>query len=198
MADNDHFSDPNHTVKEIKLPASVFSLHGFDFTGHRSLAVVDLSSTSIEKIGNRTFAGCKSLRTASLPKTCKELGLGAFFSCHALLNIDLSETQVTEIKHDTFNGCFSLETVRLPKRLRAIGEAAFFSCNRVVSIDPFPDTLVAIRRRAFAQCSGLASVDLSTTHVLTIGYGSFEECSRPCSPRTRRRVWSPRPRTAPS
>lgn len=73
-------SDPKHTVKEMKLPASVVSLHGFDFTGHRSLAVVDPSSTSIEKIGNRTFAGCKSLRTALLPKTCKELGLGGVFS----------------------------------------------------------------------------------------------------------------------
>ena len=194
------FSDPKRTVKEMKLPASVSSLHGLHFHGQRSLVVADLSSTSIEKILDGSFDHCTALKTVLFPDTLKEIGKRAFHSCVALNSVDLSTTRVSTIGAQSFRWSGSIRTILFPKTLEELGEDSFASCAALVGVDlsntsvtvihvdtfrdcislesvRFPKVLENIGMRAFLRCNSLLGVDLSTTHVSTIGRGAFQGCS---------------------
>ncbi len=135
-------------IKEIKAG---------EFENNNDIREIDLYS--ITKIGERAFAGCKSLEKVSLNPNgniiidkeafsgCQNLSStcyfgnltsikdGAFKNCSGLKELMLSSTK--EVGMEAFKGCENLDTIALPA-LESIGEGAFDDCNSLSVVD-IPD-----------------------------------------------------------
>ena len=64
----------------------------------------------LQKIGNKAFHDCKSLKSITLPSTVTEIGIGAF------------------------HGCSKLRVVTLNEGLQKIGGVAFYNCKSIKRI----------------------------------------------------------------
>lgn len=94
----------------------------------------------LERIGEKAFCGCKSLKHVTFPMTLR---------C---------------IDEKAFKGCESLEDFVLPERLMSIGERAFRSCTSLRTL-VLPKSLTFVGNSAFADCTGLESVEIQSSFV---------------------------------
>lgn len=114
----------------------------------------DPAFATVEKIGEKAFAACRSLKKVTLPEKtssveaeafseCDELseiswndalvsiGNDAFFACKKLKRVDLKSVQ--NIGNTAFSSCASLEEVFIPKSVEELGYAAFYNCRSIKS-----------------------------------------------------------------
>ena len=64
-------------------------------------------------IGDRTFYGCTSLTSITIPDSVTSIGYGAFRGCSGLTSITIPDS-VTSIGSYAFSGCSSLESITIP------------------------------------------------------------------------------------
>lgn len=91
----------------------------------------------------------KNVKKVSLPKTLRELPLGAFYQCIELRKIFFSpEIKLTKIPEACFQGCVVLKEIIIPKSVVSIENHAF---KDVTSIKEFeiPDTVTFVDAHAF-------------------------------------------------
>ena len=72
-------------------------------------------------ISSRTLAGCRALRTVSLPHTLRRIGNGAFSACAALVSLSLPDG-VSEVGNGAFAYCAALTEIRFPRSVLTLGE----------------------------------------------------------------------------
>lgn len=79
------------------------------FKGCTSLKTVnlDMTSNSLEVLGQDVFRGCTSLEKMELPGSVSHIGYGAFMECSSLSEINIPSA-VTNIEGDAFLRCVSL------------------------------------------------------------------------------------------
>lgn len=123
------------------------SFEGEDQAFTKMLVVkkIDLSHTKIKKVPNGLCSGNKSLKEVALPKTCIEIGDGAF------------------------NECDSLGVMHAPN-VSAIGIEAFHNCNMLT--DVVFASGVSIGNNAFAGCESLEEFNIP---VSDLGYYAFND-----------------------
>jgi len=189
------------TQAEIK---PLGSLAGFPVKGvakwalgnDRSLSKVDLTDTSVEKIGYAAFYGCSSLVSVTLPDSLKEVGDWAFGACGKLKEMNLSGTQAARIGEYGFYNCLALAQISFPNTLTAIGKRAFLGCAALKEADlsgtqtaqigeyafynctalekaVYPAALAQMDTWAFGNCASLAEVDLSGSRLTGLNYAVF-------------------------
>lgn len=73
---------------------------------------------------NRSFDGCSTLETVSIPSTVSELEYGEFRDCSSLKSVEMAEG-VKSISDSAFGS--SLESAKIPASVNYIGEDAFRS-----------------------------------------------------------------------
>ena len=83
----------------------------------------------MEKIDSRTFKGCSSLTSLTLPSSLKE------------------------IKFESFSDCSSLVSLTLPSSLREIGDGAFKNCSGLKSIYVYSDLRQGMGSNVFDGCN---------------------------------------------
>lgn len=104
-----------------------------------------------QRIENRTFAGCTSLKNIILPNNIVYIGKQAF------------------------EGCAKLNSILLPDSLKMIDENAFKNCG-LISLE-LPDNVCLIGKQAFYQCPNLKKV-LFSNNLRILGDASFADCHR--------------------
>ncbi len=62
------------------------------------------------KIEDRSFGGCSTLTSITIPESVKEIGKEAFSGCSSLTTISIPES-VSEIKGSAFHGCSNLQEI---------------------------------------------------------------------------------------
>ena len=130
-----------------------------------------INGITVTKIGKRAFKGNSSLRTITLPDTCKSIGLEAFRSCTSLTYI---EGNGLEIVHESaLRQCFNLTDVNFPE-LKEIGKYSFMSDMRLESFSN--DKITKVPYQAFCSCKELREVDLP--NVTEIAAYAFATCWR--------------------
>ena len=87
----------------------------------------------IDSIDSRTFYGCESLASVTLPEGLTSIGDEAFSSCESLASITLPEG-LQRIGDQAFMYCMSLSSVSLPASLTDLGGGAFVYCLALNSI----------------------------------------------------------------
>jgi len=156
-----------------------------------------------EYVGERAFAGCKSLVKVSWPSTVTKIGSGAFANCSSLTAMTVAGN-VQEIGTGVFAECDSLKELTLPfigpdvrqsrrlnylfdekfgvpsslKKLTVRGgnivDYAFYYCNNLETVE-FGGNANEVGAYAFYGCESLQTVSVPSS-VERIGDGAFGSC----------------------
>ncbi len=119
---------------------------------------------SVEYIGNRSFALCRSLRYITLPAALKTIGEGSFMGCKSLHGITLPKklslikqemfydsgikkieipASVKEIESNAFKCCWDLEGIGLHEGLKKLGSGVFSCTDKLASVT-IPKSVISI------------------------------------------------------
>ncbi|MBD5433972.1 MAG: leucine-rich repeat domain-containing protein [Treponema sp.] len=98
------------------------------FYGCKSLASIEIPE-SVTEIGGSAFRG-SGLKTVTIPKGVKAIGMETFKDCESLESITLPRG-VTEIGTDAFWECTSLKSLSIPRSVTKIDDYAFRDCNNL-------------------------------------------------------------------
>ena len=135
---------------------------------------IDGKAYAVSSIGDRTFFGCSSLTSITIPNSVTSIGVDAFFLCIGLSSVTIPNS-VTSIGYSAFYGCSGLTFVTIPNSVMSIGENAFYGCSGLTSVT-IPNSVTSIGGGAFCCCSGLTSVTIPNS-VTSIGRSAFRDCS---------------------
>ena len=170
-------------LKTITLPdgLEILGARCFESCGLTEMKIPDSVTTFKGQLDNdepdaarRTFDGCFSLKSVTLPKNITEIYNGMFRYCTSLTSITLPET-VTVIRQSAFYGCSKLSNINLPSSITGIESAAFQNCTSLKTI-VFPEEgSISMGGRTF-QGSGLTSITLPC--VKGIGTYCFYNCEK--------------------
>ena len=92
---------------------------------------VDLTRTSLRRIGTFSLSGSVSLRTVTLPRSLTEVGDLFLTSCTNLRSVDMGHTALQTVGSCFAAGCSSLTTVVLPDTVTEVGRGFLDECGRV-------------------------------------------------------------------
>ena len=84
-------------------------------------------------IGTRSFKGCTSLTSVTIPDSVTSIGWSAFEGCTALTEIRLPSA-LEAIESETFSNCVRLTSVTIPKSVTDIEEKAFYYCESLTDV----------------------------------------------------------------
>ncbi|MBR1430039.1 leucine-rich repeat protein [Ruminococcus sp.] len=150
------------SVSSITLPSSLERIPESAFEGCRNLKEVIIPE-GVKEIGDKAFYGCSSLEYVYMPDSVVQLGKEAFSSYRILAYGSCKSLErvrlsdnITELNTRCFYNCKNLKEINLPKKLTVIGESAFQNCSQLKSI-VLPDNLERIESSAFLR-SGLIKV----------------------------------------
>jgi hypothetical protein len=165
-------SDVTHVI----IDRSVKIIPERAFLNRRKLVSVEMHD-GVERIEERAFQGCISLRGIKLPGVVA-VELGAFQLCTALTDVDFGDKLET-IRYDAFNNCHSLQKIKMPS-LRAIGLRAFSDCKQLTDVElPAVET---IGEYAFLRCVSLQRIAIPLKNItfppdpFTQRYNQFYYC----------------------
>ena len=155
----------------------------------------------VERIGEKAFEGCSSLKEITIPSSVTSVESNAFSDTayyrdssnweNGILYINdiLVEAKKTisgnvSIKNGTRlianrafsdysleNSCTKIQSVTLPNTLKIIGDYAFYGCSSLTNIT-IPDSVTSIGYYAFDGCSNLNTIKLGKS-IEFIGPGAF-------------------------
>ncbi len=145
----------------------VINIPSFVFYDNTNITIVTIDST-VKKIGDRAFFGCKNLSSIIIPDSVEYIGEGAF--CNSgVTKIQLSDN-LTSIQAETFRDCINLTNIEIPNSVEYIGEGAFN--NSGVTKIQLSDNLTSIQAETFKDCINLTNIEIPNS-VEYIGEGAF-------------------------
>lgn len=110
------------------------------------------------EIVSRSFSGCDTLTSVTIPTSVTSIANSAFKNCSQLASIEIP-TSVTAIGNSAFENCSSLTSITVPKGVKTIGTSAFAGCSGLISAT-VPTSVTSIGKSAFAGCNKLESITL--------------------------------------
>ncbi len=159
-------------VENLIIPDGITALNK-TFSGCSSLKSVTIPD-SVTSIGGYAFYGCAGLTSITIPDSVTSIGDYAFSNCKSLAKVTIPDS-VTSIGEYAFYGCSSLARITIGKGVTSIGEYAFRYCYSLASVT-IPDSVTSIGYSAFSGCTGLASVTMPDS-VTFIGMSAFGGCT---------------------
>ncbi|KAL3892611.1 MAG: hypothetical protein SGPRY_014963 [Prymnesium sp.] len=137
------------------------------------------SSLSIPRgalsIGERTFVGCQSLKSITLPDSVKFIHKASFKNCRNLSSLSMGEF-VASIGDESFMNCCSLTSVVIPNGVETIGAGAFQGCTNLAWLK-FGNRVRVIAAEAFEACTALREVAIPDSVEDILG-GAFAGLSQ--------------------
>jgi hypothetical protein len=146
---------------------------------------INLSST-INKLGIRTFYKCKSLTSITVPDTVSILDSECFYGCLNLKSITIG-SNVTYLGPRCFKNCallFPTGQLNIPSSVKIIEEECFEYCISLISINfginnlsnlTNNSNIKKLGNRCFIDCQKLVSVILPS-NLTIIGESCFKNC----------------------
>ncbi len=119
-------------IRTVTVGEGVTDLQRFAFYGCYNLETVTFSST-VENVGDYTFAYCSSLRDVTFSDGVTMIGANAFRDCVGLETITLG-SNVAEVREFAFSSCTNLREVTLPATLKVLGDWAFYPCSDLQTV----------------------------------------------------------------
>ena len=169
----------------------------FDSAFENCRQLSDVYFPCAESIGNRAFAGCKTLLKASYSGTLNAIGVSAFEAsaiesltlskgitavpakcckdCTALKTV-IFEGEVTVIGDRAFEDCAVLESVNGTDNITEVGSYAF-SNNEKMEFDTFPNGIKNVGAHALEFCKNL-TIGVLNPAIETVGDWGFAYCTK--------------------
>ncbi len=178
------------TIMSVVLPPGLQTFGRDAFLNCTGLeTVTPLLPDTLTELGQRTFAGCTSLRgdpvfpahTVTSTYTWTT-GTWGWFNGSKITSCDMSAATMTEIVGSSFANCSLLEWVKLPQGVKTFGSNCFDNCPVLESITPFlPVGITSIGQAAFYRCPKLTGdlvlagdAPITLTHHNNNGFGLFQ------------------------
>ena len=161
----------DNTVQNVSIPAAIngvavtaIASYVFYDAGARNITAVSIPK-SLREIGSHAFWTCSkmtSLRFASTGEL-ETIGEYAFYGCSALTSLSIPAS-VQTIEGWAFCNCANIESLRFAtgSKLRTIGDDAFNGCGSLTRVS-LPQGLQAIGEYAFCYCDNLTTVYVPNT-----------------------------------
>ncbi|HIU40271.1 MAG TPA: leucine-rich repeat protein [Candidatus Aphodocola excrementigallinarum] len=163
----DNLFENNDFISSIVIPSSVVEIGNNTFK-NANIKTIDMKADSIS-VGNYAFYGLKELKT--IRSTINSLGDYSFANCYSLDNIKLSD-DLKEIGAYSFFNDHNLENINIPSGVTSIGKYAFSSTK--ISSVTIPNTMTEIKEGTFLNCYSLSSVTIPNG-VKNIGEYAFQK-----------------------
>lgn len=173
------------------VPASVKALETYAFYANPYLNTVTFEQDScIEDFGSYTFGGCTALKTVTIPKSVKKIGLIPFTGCSSLESINVENGNskyfsvdgvlMSKDKDGTsiirYPVAKKTTSYTIPAAVTNIEYGAFLDCSTIVAVDYEKNSqLTTVGREAFESCSALTSVSFPKS-VTEFDVGTFMFC----------------------
>jgi len=160
-----------NTLTTIILPESVVKIEEAIFYESKKLTYITFGG-NVKEIGDGIFIGTKPVHLG-IPHSVEKMGEKVFQNCGSLRTSFLSKN-MSEIPYGTYYGCTNLTSfVSIPEKVEKIGKQAFYNCKALLSFK-FPDNVIEIGEEAFA---GSAIINLVIPPMLeSISAGAFKGC----------------------
>lgn len=142
-------------LRKVVLPSSLEEIGSFAFYGCTLLSEISFKNCpSLKTIGDSAFAGCKALQNVWIPKSCSQIGIGAF-SDSGFKSIEFEDpSSLASLPEHVFKDCVSLSRMIVPESVKSIGVSAFYGCKSLVSLT-LPESVEQIAGYAFSGCEKL-------------------------------------------
>lgn len=164
----DYMFEGQSKLYSVKLPATLEHIGKSVFENCDNLREVTFAGENVETVGARTFKGCRSLNSITLPAGVKEIEEEAFIGCSNLTFVDFP-VSLLKIGEKAFADC-GFTSIQLPPALEVIGEDAFNGSSlREVRV---PSSVRTIEDGAF-KCPDLAAVYTYTIEPTAINQNTF-------------------------
>ena len=175
-------------LKYVSLSSSIVTIgaEAFALTALQEIIIPE----NIESIGNRCFAGCKSLSLFYVPSNesrLRDIGDYLFDDSIILSNITCNNQYFSSDRGVLYNSdktelvlcppASSIKYFSIPNTIKTISNSAFYKCKNVVHILIPDDSVETIGVSAFSYCSELLSINIPSC-IKTIQTGAFLGCTR--------------------
>lgn len=158
-------------LKEIKLPSTLERIgsSAFENSGLESIIIPE----GVTSLSDKSFYGCKNLKSVQLPSTLRKLYEGYTFAyCINLTRINFPEN-LDYISQYAFQGS-GIRSAKLPEGLTWIGASAFSKCGNLTYVS-VPASATRIDGGAFADNPRLSKVDFQAK-VDSLPDSIFKNC----------------------
>ena len=145
----------NYTQREIVIPASI-TWEGKKYP--------------VTELGVKSFYGCSSLTSITIPSSVTSLGEDCFYGCNSLTSVTIPSS-VTSLGNSCFYNCRSLTSVTIPSSVTSIGGLCFYGCSSLTSIT-IPSSVTSLGWYCFQDCNNLYSVNIQSPKI-ELGYYCF-------------------------
>ena len=159
-------TDKNVSVPNKLSSFTVLEIADSAFTNNKDIESVSFANAkAIDAIGEFSFAGCTSLKSANIPSTLDKIGYAAFMGCTSLTSVNIS-SNISEIKGQTFQNCTSLTEFTVPNSVGTISDFSFAGCSSLEKV-VIPKTVKNISDKAFLNCDELTIYGYSNSYAET-------------------------------
>ena len=144
----------------------------FEYFKNSYLESIKLPS-SLEIIGESSFAYCICLTEMEIPASVKKIEKFAFCYCSNLRRVTLPDT-LGDIAEQAFRSCYALREINIPQSITELSDWLFYQCRSLASVS-LSENLCYIRRGVFEDCDALTEVTVPS-RVKVIGDNAFSDC----------------------
>ena len=154
------------SLKEIKT-STIIEEGTFENSGIESIFLTG----RITDIKSNAFAGCKNLRSVTIPDDVKIINKEAFKNSG--ISKIILPSSISEIEESAFEGCANLAKIDLPKSLNEI-KTNVFKNSGLIEIN-IPNNITTIYDFAFEGCAKLTTVTISSDRI-SMTIDAFKNC----------------------
>lgn len=139
--------------------------------------------TSIVKIGNGAFSGCRNLSSVTGAGAVVEIGHNAFKGCSSLSRPYFS-SEIRTIGDYAFMGCTSFDFASIGEEIESLGRGVYKNCTGIEGL--YIGHSIQIPDEFCYGCTNLSSIryEESYTRVSAVGAYAFYNCGKLTSLRT--------------
>ncbi len=119
--------------------------------------------STVTTVAAGAFAGCKTLRSVTVPSNVTQMGAAVFAECTALASADFSQSSLNAIADETFYECESLRAFSFPGGAASVGARAFADCGFTELA--IPASITEIGALALSDCSALTAVTFENPNL---------------------------------
>ena len=164
---------PWHEYKPYITSITISTVQGignYTFAGLSNITTFALPSTGLTEIGDYAFKGMSSLTSLVIPTTVTSIGKGAFIGT-SLTSIALSKIET--IPEELFMNVTTLTDLNITAKVKEIGARAFM--NTSITKFSMNEATETIGDEAFKGCTQLEAI---TTFATKFGASAFEGCTK--------------------